>query len=97
MLTPRPWLRSGAPRPAFPKTISDAIEECLKDAAARNLDFETYRKYRTMTRQLQRFADDKGVSVRARNRQPSLHRIPGKLERWRAQWRKEAGTIEIVF
>ena len=44
-----------------PTAIVDAIADYLKDASARNLNHETWRKYRVMTRQLQEFANDKGL------------------------------------
>jgi integrase len=56
-----PAAASGGAAPRTPTATQDAIAGYLKDATARNLDHETWRKYRVMTRQLQAFADDKGL------------------------------------
>lgn len=43
-------------------TIQHACEAFLNDAAARNLDLSTtYAKYKTLTKQMQTYADDKGI------------------------------------
>jgi integrase/recombinase XerD len=60
----REWEAEGQPHTepqAEPITISDAAEEFIRDAQARNLREKTTYKYRLLFRQLEKFAENRGI------------------------------------
>lgn len=106
----RKWEAEGQPKAepeAGPMTISLAIEEFLRDAEARSLKEKTIYKYRLLFRQLEKFAETKGIRYLKELDAPALRQFRAtwkdgnlaalkKLERMRAFFRFACGSKWIT-